>query len=117
MNPREEVRPPGSEPTEKVGHQASIVRTSLDQLERSVVGNPPWGLQPRGDLEGEQFTEQGTDRHRGLEVPAASHDRGSAFVVSQVRFIERRRHEAGKGDHSAAVEDGADDPLLKGGRG
>ena len=39
--------------------RASIVCTRLDQLKRPGAGNHPWAVEPRGDLEGEQFSKRG----------------------------------------------------------
>jgi antitoxin (DNA-binding transcriptional repressor) of toxin-antitoxin stability system len=104
-----QIGPPLAQPEQDILGQLTVVRAGLDDLQRSV-GRSAFRIprsefvEPLGELKREQLPEQLADAHAGVEVTALPHHRAVAFVVAQLRMVERHLHEARAGDRAGAPD-------------
>jgi hypothetical protein len=90
-----------TEPFEDIPGEPSVVRASLDNLRPSrdtQTLRPFCFLQPIGELEGEQFTEQAADTDAGKKISFLAYHVPFLFVVSINGTVQGQLHEAGEGD-------------------
>ncbi|MBM3902979.1 MAG: TlyA family RNA methyltransferase [Verrucomicrobia bacterium] len=70
-------------------------------------------LQPGGDLEPDQFTEEWADADAGIEVARPPDDRLLAFVVPEVWRVQGKLHEPGEGKGAPGRRDLGPDQGLQ----
>ena len=91
--------PAPPEPVDNIPGQPAVVRPAFNDLEGAVIESRP----PLREREGQQLSEKAAGAHACVVVPMPS-DRGSPFIVAELRMVQRQVHESRETDRPGSFD-------------